>query len=110
MTGKTLDITIPHSLGRVEARRRVAEGVEKARVQYAGKVGHVEQCWTGDRLDIAILALGQRVSGWMEVHESAVQIHVLLPWLLAKLAERLRPQIESEAQRILQLPPADTKS
>ncbi len=104
MTGKTLDISIPHQLGRAEARRRVADGVEKATAQFAGSVGQVERAWTGDRLDFAVSALGQRVSGWLEVQDEAVQIQVLLPWLLAKLAERLRPQIESEARKVLKLP------
>lgn len=106
MVGKTIDISIPHNLGKEAARRRIAEGAAKAHQQYASKVGNVQQSWSGDRLDFVVSALGQRVSGWLEVGEQAVQVHVLLPWLLAKLAERLRPQIESEARKALQLPPS----
>ena len=109
MDAKTLDISIPHSLGREEARRRMHEGLEKARQSYAGQLGQVEQRWNGDRLDFAVSSLGQRVSGWVEVRDKDVQIHLLLPWLLARLAERLRPRIEGEARRVLSLPPPEGK-
>jgi putative polyhydroxyalkanoate system protein len=105
MPGRTLDISVPHNLGREEARRRVERGVGEATARYAGAVGTVEQTWAGDRLDFAVTALGQRVSGWLDVEEKAVQIHVVLPWLLARIAEKLKPQIESEARRVLKLPP-----
>ena len=48
--------------------------------------------------------MGGQVSGWIEVAEQSVHIHVLLPWLLAKLAGRLRPQIQGEVRRVLELP------
>ena len=105
MTSKTLDISIPHQLGRDEARRRIIHGVAQARAQHAGSFASVEERWSGDRLDFSVSALGQRVAGWLDVQEQAVQIHVALPWLLAKLAERLRPQIEGEARKVLKLPP-----
>lgn len=104
MTEKTLDISIPHSLGKEEARRRIVQGLASAHDQYATKLGRVDQQWNGDRMDFAVSALGGRVSGWIEVGEKAVQVHVLLPWLLAKLAERLRPQIQGEMRRVLELP------
>ena len=110
MTAQTLDISVPHNLGRQEARRRVGESVDKVHARYAGTVGNIEQSWTGDRLDFAVTALGQRITGWLEVQDQAVQIRVLLPWLLARIAEKLRPQIEDETRRVLKLPaetPAD---
>jgi putative polyhydroxyalkanoate system protein len=105
MPGKTLDISVPHNLGREEARRRVERGVGEATARYAGTFGTLEQTWSGDRLDFAVTALGQRLSGWLEVQENAVQIHVVLPWLLARIAEKLKPQIESAARDALKLPP-----
>lgn len=104
MTEKTLDISIPHSLTKEEARRRIVQGLQSAHDQYASKLGHIDQKWSGDRMDFAVFALGGRVSGWIEVGDKTVEVHVLLPWLLAKLAERLRPQIQGEVRRVLELP------
>jgi hypothetical protein len=104
MTTRTLDISVPHNLGRQEARRRVADSVDKVHARYATTVGNIEQSWTDDRLDFAVTALGQRITGWLEVQDKAVQIRVLMPWLLARIAEKLRPQIEDEARRVLRLP------
>lgn len=106
MADKTLDISIPHKLGKEEARRRIAEGLSKARASYASQVGQVEESWNGDRAEIAVNALGQRITGWVDVRETDVQVHVVLPWLFGIIAERLRPQIEAEAKRVLSLPPA----
>ncbi len=104
MQTKTLDITVPHKLARAEARRRIDASIGKIRTQYAGSFGTIQDRWNGDRLDFTVSALGQQVGGWLDVSDQDVQIHVVLPWLLAQLAERLRPQIESEARRVLELP------
>jgi len=104
MAGQTLDISVPHTLGREEARRRVTQSADKVYARYGSTLGRIEQTWTGYRLDFTVTALGQTISGWLEVEDKAVQIHVLLPWLLARIAEKLRPQIEDEARRVLKLP------
>jgi hypothetical protein len=104
MAGRTLEISVPHDLGRAEARRRVADGLQNVQARYGQSVGTIEQRWTGDRLDFTVTALGQRISGDLDIQDKAVHIRVLLPWLLARIAEKLRPQIENEARRVLKLP------
>jgi hypothetical protein len=107
-SGRTLDISVPHTLGRQEARRRVGEGLAKVQDRYAGKVGNFQQAWTGDRLDFVVTALGHNIAGWLDVQDDVVRVQVVLPWLLARIAEKLRPQIEDETRRVLRLPDKTT--
>jgi len=58
--------------------------------------------WTGDRLDFQIRALGQSAAGTIEVFDDNIRIDVTLPWLLAKLGERLLPGLKKEATLLLE--------
>lgn len=104
MQDKTLEVRIPHQLGREEARRRIAAGASRLKGEHAAKIASVEDRWEGDHLLLRATAMGQSVSADVEVAEAEVRIRVVLPWLLAKLAETLRPQIEKQARDALKLP------
>ena len=104
MSSQSLELSIPHNTTRDEARRRLETGIDRVVADHGGKVSRVERAWSGDRLDFAVAALGQRVAGHLDVGESAVRVHVTLPWLLARFADRLRPMIEKEAKQMLPPP------
>jgi hypothetical protein len=53
-------------------------------------------------LQFRISALGQTVSGSIDVAEDAVRLEIFLPWLLAKLAETLQPLIRREGTLMLE--------
>jgi hypothetical protein len=46
--------------------------------------------------------VGQVASGSIDVAEDHVRLEVLLPWLLAKLAESLQPLIRREGTLLLE--------
>ena len=94
-------VSIPHRLGQDEAVRRLKRGLGRTR-DFAGLVTVEEEIWTGSRLTFGLRALGQRSSGTIEVFEDHARIEVLLPWLLAKIAERLVPAIRKEATLLLE--------
>lgn len=104
MQDKTLDVRIPHQLGKDEARRRVALAASRLKGEHAAKVASVEDRWEGDHLFLKASAMGQSISGDVEVGEKDVHIRVVLPWLLAKFAEKLRPMIEKQSREALKLP------
>jgi len=98
---KTLSVSVPHRLGQEEARRRLESGFADLQGRFAGSVSNVQQTWTDNRLDFRFSALGGTVSGRLEVLPESVKIDIDLPWLLAALAEKLRPTIEQEGRKLL---------
>ena len=83
---KPLIITIPHSLGAAEAKRRISEGIEHLRQQHAAQITRADVEWQGDRAELKVGALGQTTNARVDVSEDALRIEVDLPWLLQKLA------------------------
>jgi Putative polyhydroxyalkanoic acid system protein (PHA_gran_rgn) len=97
-----LVISIPHRLGKGEARRRLQEGLGGAGASFSHLFSIQEQVWTGDRLQFRVSALAQSVKGTIDVADDYVRIEVFLPWLLAKLAETLQPLIRKEGTLLLE--------
>src|SRR3954471_8440789 len=80
-----LVISIPHRLGREEARRRLQSGLTRAAASVP--VLRVdEETWSGDRMIFRVRALGQTAAGHVEVEDDHVRVEVRLPWLLHRFA------------------------
>ena len=97
-----LTISIPHQLGREEAVRRLKTGMNRMRTGSVGLVAIDQEVWVGDRLQFQLRALGQAASGTIEVFQDYLQVEVTLPWLLAKISERLIPAIRKETTLLLE--------
>jgi hypothetical protein len=97
-----LIVTIPHKLGREEAARRLKTGLGRARTDFSRFMAVEEEVWNGDRLTFQVRALGQAASGLIDVAEDHLRLEVTLPWLLAKLTERLVPAIRKEGTLLLE--------
>jgi hypothetical protein len=102
---KAITVNIPHELGRVEARRRIEEGFERFSGQMGGATGALTKSWDGDRLSFSLSAMGQAISGVIEVAESVVKLEVLLPNLLAMIAGKLKGRLQTEGQLLLEKKP-----
>jgi hypothetical protein len=101
--GRPISITIPHALGRAEARRRIEEGFGRLQQQLgAGALGHVERSWQDDRLAFTARALGQPITGRLDVEEEAVRMEVDLPGFLGAIAERIKGRLRKEGQLLLE--------
>lgn len=103
--GRPVSVNLPHRLGRDEARRRIAEGFGNVQRQLAaGPLAAVafQQQWEGDRLTFTGGALGQKITGRVDVRDDAVQIEVDLPEILAALAERVAGKLKGETQKLLE--------
>ncbi len=105
-----LTVTLPHRLGRIEARRRIENGIREVRQQYGHFFSQLDERWEGDTLSFLIKAVGQRVSGQIFVQESEVRIEVELPWMLALLGGVVRQQVEQQGRRWLGNQPAANPS
>lgn len=98
---KAVSVTIPHELGRAEARRRVDAGFADLS-RHLGGLGAVSKQWEGDRLSFAFQAMGQAISGAIDVADHAVKLEVLLPNLLAMMAGKLKGRLQKEGQLLLE--------
>lgn len=97
-----LVVSIPHRLGRQEAVRRIKNGLGRARTDFGHLMSIEEESWTGDRVAFRLRALGQAASGVIDVQEDHLRLEVSLPWLLAKLSEKLIPAIRKEGTLLLE--------
>jgi hypothetical protein len=97
-----LVVSIPHRLGKEEAVRRLKTGLADAQSKFSHLFKLQEETWMGDCLQFRVSALSQVVSGNIAVAEDHVRLEVVLPWLLAKVAEVIQPLIRKEGARMLE--------
>ena len=98
---KTVSVSIPHELGRPEARRRVEAGFGDLS-RHLGGLGAVTRSWEGDRLSFVFAIMGQAISGAIDVADHFVRLEVVLPNLLAMLAGELKGRLQKEGQLLLE--------
>lgn len=96
-----LSISIPHQLGRAEARRRIETGFANLVRQLPGGGGTVSERWDGDRLIFSVSGLGQAVSGVVDVLDGAVKMELQLPEILGLLAGGLKGRLQKAGQLLL---------
>jgi hypothetical protein len=99
---KPVVVSIPHKLGRDEARRRLTSGFGRIREEIGGKAVAFEERWEGDRLHFLAGAFGQKVSGRADILDDSVRIEVDLPWILASIAESLHHRIRKAGTLLLE--------
>jgi len=96
-----LTVSIPHQLGRAEARRRIETGFAKMIGVLPGGTGHCSERWDGDRLVFSVAALAQTVSGVVDVGDATVTMEIQLPGLLGLLANGLKGRLGKAGQLLL---------
>lgn len=101
MTPPPLTVTLPHQLGRVEARRRIETGFAKMLQGLPGGTGQASERWEGDRLVFSVAALGQAVSGFVDVGETAVTMEIHLPGLLGIIASGFKSRLQKAGRLLL---------
>jgi hypothetical protein len=103
-TSKLIVVTISHQLGRDEAKRRLAGGLDQVRKTLAPFASAIDYRWVGYRLDFGLTALQQSVTGHIQVEEDILRIEFHLPLLLQLLSGKIIDRIASEAPRLLGKP------
>ena len=94
--------SVPHRLGKAEALRRLKLGLSRAKGQFGSLLTIEHEEWSGDTLRFQMRALGQSAAGTITVLEETLLIEVTLPWLLAKVAERILPAMKKQATLLLE--------
>ena len=95
-----LVVSIPHSLGREEAMRRLKEGLSRTAPSVPVlKVD--EERWEDNRMTFRVRALGQVAAGHVDVADDHVKVEVVLPWLLQRFAQAAQVAIRNRGNLLL---------
>jgi Putative polyhydroxyalkanoic acid system protein (PHA_gran_rgn) len=96
-----IEVDLPHKLGKDEARRRIANNVDKLQEHIPGGA-QVQSGWVGDQLNLDVAALGQEVTATIDVEESKVKLRVLLPPVLAFFAGPIQAALQKKGSVLLE--------
>ncbi len=96
-----IDVDLPHKLGREEARRRIAGNFHKLRDQIPGGASHIDEQWSGDRLNLTVHAMGQVVEAVIDVEETKVHCRIQLPGMLALFAAPIEAMLKAKGGDLL---------
>lgn len=96
-----IEVDLPHSLGKAEARRRIAANIHRLTEHIPGG-GHVESGWTGDQLNLRVAAMGDTVQASVDVEETKVRVRVLLPGMLGMFAGPFQAFLHSRGSVLLE--------
>ena len=102
---RPVSVSIPHALGKAEARRRIEQGFGQLRQQMTSGIGAMlsfTERWEGDRLHFEGGGLGQKMTGRLDVRDDSVEIQLDLPDILAAIAEKITGRLKQEGQKLLE--------
>jgi hypothetical protein len=102
-------VTIPHKLGKAEAKRRLQSGFSGVRSHVSETFFVLKDAWAGDHLDFEARLLGQTATGTVDVADDLVRLEVQLPWVLAMLANKAKVLVEREGRLMLEKPSGPKK-
>lgn len=100
-----MQVAIPHTLGREEARRRLRANSHTLKDSFPGGMADVRTSWPNeDRMAMAIGAMGQHVTGHIDVQDSQVLLTVELPPALGFIEPLVSGAIQQAGQKMLAPP------
>jgi hypothetical protein len=99
---KPIVAVVPHRLGQPEAIRRMKEGLGRVQEKFSAFITVEEDTWVDSQLTLRIRTLGQSAAAKIDVYEDNARLEITLPWLLARVAERLIPTIQREGTLLLE--------
>lgn len=95
-------IDLPHKLGAEQAKARMSRGIGKLKDHIPGGSAQVESRWEGNRMYLRVQALGQEVSGHIDVHETKVRLELIVPPFLALFASKIEALVRSKGADMLE--------
>jgi hypothetical protein len=96
-----IDVDLPHKLGREEARRRIAGNFHKLRDHIPGGASHIDEKWSGDRLNLMVHAMGQAIEAVIDVGETNVHCRIQLPGMLGLFAAPIEAMLKTKGGDLL---------
>jgi len=103
-TPQPLVVSIPHRLGRQEAKRRVDAGVSRLGPELSAVVNGLDYSWNADTLNFRAAAMWQTITGRIEVLDDAVRVEIDLPWMMRLLGDTITKRVRGRALAMLEKP------
>lgn len=101
---RPVTVTIEHSHGVEGAKQRIDERFSDLEESIAGTMGlkFDKEPWDSDQLRFKAKALGQNITGEVDVFPNHVRFTVVLPGVLASMAEALKGRMKKQGQILLE--------
>ncbi|HEV2745717.1 MAG TPA: polyhydroxyalkanoic acid system family protein [Allosphingosinicella sp.] len=99
---KPVSIDLPHRLGAEEAKRRMQGGIGRLKDHVPGGAAEVRSRWEGNRMYLDVQAMGQEVTGHIDVEDSKVRLELMLPAFLALFAGKIEGLLRSRGTELLE--------
>jgi putative polyhydroxyalkanoate system protein len=96
-----IEVDLPHSLGKDEARRRIANNIHRLQEHIPGGA-QVESGWSGDQLNLRVQALGDSVQSTIDVEDTRVRVRVLLPGMLGMFSGLIQAGLQQKGSVLLE--------
>jgi putative polyhydroxyalkanoate system protein len=96
-----MSMTIPHTLGEDEARRRVQGMISNMKEQYGDKVSDLHEEWNGDTGRFSLKAMGMSLKGTLQVTDDQLRVDGDLPWAAKPFQGTIEATIRERAERLL---------
>ena len=100
-------VSIPHRLGRLEARRRLNSGIGRLRSELNTLLSGLDYQWEGDTLNFVGSAMWQRITGRIEVLDNVVRVEIDLPWIMQLLRDTVAKQVRGRGVAMLEKPKSE---
>jgi hypothetical protein len=100
-------VSIPHRLGRLEARRRLDSGIGRLRSELGALLSGLDYHWEGDTLNFVASAMWQRITGRIEILDDVVRVEIDLPWIMQLLRDTVAKQVRGRGVALLERPPGE---
>ena len=97
----SLKLSIPHSLGADEAKKRISHLVTDAKKHAGGMISDVEESWNGQHATFSFKAMGFSVSGTLEVAPDKVDIEIVFPFAALPFKGKVVSEITTRARALL---------
>lgn len=95
-------VAVPHSLPKAEVRRRLDEKQDSIASFVPGGMADVETAWESeDRMVMTIRAMGQELTGNVDVEEAAVVFTIDLPPALSFVEPMIQGALEEKGRKLL---------
>lgn len=91
---KKLEVRVPHELDREEMRRRINDGLEKARAEYSHRRSDPIHWEAEDRLRIMLTVMGMQFNGQIENMGKELVVQLDLPGMASLFASKIQSGIQ----------------